>query len=120
ATGRAVAERVRTFYGRDVAAVHPPVAGRRFAVERRPGGYYLVISRLVEPKRIELAVEAARGLGRRLIVVGRGRREPALRRLAGPMTTFLGWVPDDDLPRLYAGARALLQPGEEDFGLAAL
>ena len=113
-----VAERIRRFYGRDADVLHPPVdVDALLGLERRDGGYYLFLSRLVPYKRADLAVAACARLGRPLKVVGGGRAEAAVRAQAGPGTEFLGRVGDAELPGLLAGARALLFPGEEDFGI---
>ena len=113
-----VAERIRRFYGRDADVLHPPVdVDPLLGLERRDGGYYLFLSRLVPSQRADLAVAACARLGRPLKVVGGGRAEEAVRAQAGPGTEFLGRVGDAELPGLLAGARALLFPGEEDFGI---
>ena len=113
-----VAERIRRFYGRDADVLHPPVdVDGLLGRERRDGGYYLFLSRLVPYKRADLAVAACARLGRPLKVVGGGRAEAAVRAQAGSGTEFLGRVGDAELPGLLAGARALLFPGEEDFGI---
>ncbi len=113
-----VAERIRRFYGRDADVLHPPVdVDGLLGRERRDGGYYLFLSRLVPYKRADLAVAACARLGRPLKVVGGGRAEEAVRAQAGPGSEFLGRVGDAELPGLLAGARALLFPGEEDFGI---
>jgi glycosyltransferase involved in cell wall biosynthesis len=113
-----VAERIRRFYGRDADVLHPPVdVDPLLDLERRNGGYYLFLSRLVPYKRADLAVAACARLGRPLKVVGGGRAEATVRAQAGPGAEFLGRVPDAELPGLLAGARALLFPGEEDFGI---
>ncbi len=121
ANSRHVAGRIARCYGRAAEVIHPPVDVERFApAEGDPGDYYLVVSALVPYKRIDLAVRAAGRLGRRLLVVGTGPEAPRLRRLAGPTVEFLGWRPDAEVARLYAGCRALLFPGVEDFGIAPL
>jgi glycosyltransferase involved in cell wall biosynthesis len=113
-----VAERIRRFYGRDAAVLHPPVdVEPLLGLERRDEGYYLFLSRLVPYKRADLAVAACARLGRALKVAGAGRAGEEVRRHAGPGTEFLGRVPAEQLPGLLAGARALLFPGEEDFGI---
>lgn len=117
---RYVARRIKKYYHRTARVVAPPVHIKRFAVSGDHDGYYLVVSRLVPYKRVDIAVRACEKLGRKLLVVGSGPEETALRELAGPSTEFLGFVSDEDLPRLYAGARALLFPQEEDFGITPL
>ncbi len=80
--------------------------------------YYLVVSEMVPYKRIDLAVEAFSRLRRKLIVVGDGPELRRCRKLAGANVEFLGRVEDERLARLYAGCRAFIFPGEEDFGIA--
>ena len=100
--------------------VPPPVDVKRFFVREGHEGYYVLVSRLMPYKRIDLAIEACERLGRRLKIAGVGPEEKELRKKAGKYTEFLGFVPDADLPALYAGARALLFPQEEDFGITPL
>ena len=118
ANSRHVAARIAKHYRRDAAVLHPPVAiDALLDTPRTPADHYLCFGRLVPYKRVDLAVAACRRLGRRLKVAGTGREAGRLRALAGDSVEFLGHVPDADVPRLLAGARALLFPGEEDFGI---
>ena len=119
ANSRAVADRIRRAYGRTAVVVHPPVDVDRFAAARagEPDDYFLLISRLVPYKQVDIAVEAFAELGWRLVIAGVGRQEEALRAVAPPNIEFVGFVPDDELPGLIAKARALVMPGEEDFGI---
>jgi len=112
-----VADRIRRHYQRQAEVIHPPVDTARFKPASEVGDYYLVLSALVPYKRIDLAVQACTASGRRLKVVGLGPELANLKSLAGPTIEFLGWQPDEALPALYAGARAFLFPGEEDFGI---
>lgn len=109
--------RIRKFYRRDAEILPPPVETTRFAPTGERGGFYLVAGQLEYYKRVDLAVEACKRLGRRLIVIGEGPEYRRLRRLAGPGTEFLGWQPDDRLAWHYARCTALLFPGLEDFGI---
>lgn len=112
------AARIRSYYRRDAEIVHPPVDTSRIRPDGdEPDDYYLVVSRLVAYKRVDLAVEACTRTGRRLVVVGDGPELKRLRSMAGPTVEFLGARGDDDLATLYARARALLFPGLEDFGI---
>ena len=115
-----VKERIARFYGRHSEIIYPPVDTARFQPAASTGGqdYYLVVSRLIPYKRIDLAVQAATELGIRLKVAGVGRDLERLRNLAGENVQFLGYVPDQDLPALMANCKALLFPGLEDFGIA--
>ena len=113
-----VADRIRAVYGRESQIIHPPVdVSPLLAGERDPGDAYLVFGRLVPYKRADIAIQACERLGRRLIVAGAGRDLDRLRRLASSSTTFLGHVPHDEVPGLFARARGLLFPGVEDFGI---
>ena len=100
--------------------IYPPIDVDRFSVDETVGDYYLIVSRLIAYKRIDLAIGACTRLGRRLVVVGDGPDRARLERLAGPTVEFLGRVSDEMVSRTVAGCRALLFPGEEDFGLAPL
>jgi glycosyltransferase involved in cell wall biosynthesis len=120
ANSRHVARRILRHYRRRATVIHPPVETRRFAPAAEIGDYYLVVSALVPYKRVELAVEACSHTGRRLKVVGKGPELERLEALAGPTVEFLGWQPDQALPGLYARAKALIFPGEEDFGITPL
>lgn len=115
-----VAKRIQKYYHRDASVIYPPVDVKRFSVSKNHEGYYLVVSRLMPYKRVDLAIEACERLGRPLKVVGTGPEMESLRKRAGKYTEFLGFVPDEDLPHLYQGARAFVFPQEEDFGIAPL
>jgi glycosyltransferase involved in cell wall biosynthesis len=115
-----VARRIRKYYHRDAIVIPPPVDVSKFSVRSDHEGYYLIVSRLVPYKRIDIAIEACERLGRPLYIVGTGPEKEILRRGTRRYTTFLDFVPDDQLPALYAGARALLFPQEEDFGITPL
>jgi glycosyltransferase involved in cell wall biosynthesis len=114
-----VAERIRRYYGRDAEIVHPPVHVEHFlGLERDPGDFYLAFGRVVPYKRVDLAVEACSRLGRQLKVAGDGRAMASVReRATGEGIDFLGKVSDEQRDALMQGARALLFPGEEDFGI---
>ena len=116
-----VAERIRRHYGRDADVVYPPVDVERFAVDPRgPADYYLLVTSFGHYKRAELAVAACAQLGRPLLVVGDGPGRHRLEAAAPSTIRFLGRVPEAKLPEIVARCRALLQPQEEDFGIAAL
>lgn len=113
-----VAARIRRHYGREAEVIHPPVAVERFRpTGEPPEDFYLVVSRLVPYKRIDLAIEAANLLRRRLLIVGDGPQRKRLEAIAGPTVEFLGRRSDAEIAELYARCRALLFPGLEDFGI---
>jgi glycosyltransferase involved in cell wall biosynthesis len=120
ANSRHVAARIRDHWGRESEVVNPPVDVERvLAVPREEEDYYLVFGRVVPYKRVELAVAAAASLGRRVKVAGDGRGMAAVREAASGSTgvELLGRVSDEQRDQLFGGARALLFPGEEDFGI---
>lgn len=120
ANSREVARRLRDAFGIDSVVIPPPIETGRFTVSAEPEDYYLILSRLVPYKRIDLAVEACTITNRRLKVVGAGPDVERLRALAGPTVEFLGRQPDVAAAQLVNRCRALIFPGEEDFGMAPL
>ncbi len=118
ANSRTVARRIRKHWRRDAAVVHPPVDTGAFPLrEGTRGDYYLYLGQLVDYKRVDLAVAACTRLGRPLVVVGEGEARKRLEAQAGPSVRFVGRRDGAEIARLYAGCRALLFPGEEDFGI---
>lgn len=116
-----VRQRIQRHYGRDALVIAPPVDVERFAsVPRAPRDYFLVVSALEPYKKIDLAVEVFARLGLPLKVAGSGSQLAPLRERAPANVEMLGWVPDEHLPELYAGARALVFPPDEDFGIVPL
>jgi glycosyltransferase involved in cell wall biosynthesis len=121
ADSRYVAGRIRRYYGRESEVILPAVDSEWFTPGDGGGGDYdLIVSALAPYKRIELALEAYRGTGRRLKVAGTGPEAERLRALAPPEAEFLGWVDDAALRDLYRGCRAVIMPGVEDFGIVPL
>lgn len=114
-----IQQRIQRYYDRDSIIIFPPVDCSRFqpVPTHEVGDYFLVVSRLIPYKRIDLAVQAATRLSLPLKVGGRGRDLERLKALAGPTVEFLGYVPDDELPELMARCKAFLFPGLEDFGI---
>ncbi|MEO0682921.1 MAG: glycosyltransferase [Pseudomonadota bacterium] len=117
-----VARRVRRAWGREASVVHPPVDLGAYRPAPPPGSDapYLFLSELVPYKRADLAIEAARRLGRPLRVAGSGSELERLRRAAPEGVEFLGRVPDEDMAALYRDCRALIFPAMEDFGIVPL
>ncbi|MDE2483920.1 MAG: glycosyltransferase [candidate division NC10 bacterium] len=117
AISRHVADRIRRHYDREAQVIYPPVETTRFHIADRTDDYYLVAGALAPYKRIDLAIEACNQLRRRLVIVGEGQEGRRLRRIAGPTIEFLGWRPDGEVAHLLSRCRALIFPGEEDFGI---
>src|SRR6185436_5645066 len=120
ANSRIVADRIKQVYDREAVVIPPPIDVDRFHMSSQVDDYYLVLSRLVPYKRIDLAIEACKRLGRRLIIIGDGPDRERLQKLAGPKTEFLGRQPDGRVNHYASRCRALLFPGEEDFGMVPL
>jgi glycosyltransferase involved in cell wall biosynthesis len=119
AISREVQARIRRFYQGDSVIIHPPVDTDRYRpCSDPPDDYFLVVSRLIPYKRIDLAVRACSELGLPLVIVGEGRDRAALETMAGPTVQFRGRVTDDELGELLAHCRAFVFPGYEDFGIA--
>jgi glycosyltransferase involved in cell wall biosynthesis len=114
---RAVEERVRECYGRGSRVIPPPADVEFFRPAASPKDCYLWAGALAPYKRIDIAIDAFAELDRRLVVIGEGQDLRRARRRAGPNVTFLGRVPDDALREYYGACRALVFPGEEDFGI---
>lgn len=121
AHSRWVAGRIRKYYRREATLIPGFVDLEKFRVGRgEKGDHYLVVSAFAPYKRIELAILACQKLGRKLFIAGEGQCAKQLKAMANETVKFLGRVSDEDLADLYGGAKALLFPGEEDFGLVPL
>lgn len=139
---KAVAGRIKRYYGRDVEVVYPPVAelqmsNDKFQIKSKiknskfETGYFLVVSRLVPYKRVNLVIEVFNQLSSRggssagrkwpLVIVGTGSEYDSLRRQAkNKSTEFVGFVGDEGLAEYYVNCRALIFPQEEDFGIVSV
>ncbi|MBU2213498.1 glycosyltransferase [Patescibacteria group bacterium] len=144
ANSSAIADRIKKVYNRDAIVIHPPVSDRFFEIaqyrnqasgirNQEPGkgfalipdsglrnGCFLAIGRMVPYKRFDLLIECANKHQIPLHIAGIGPERERLERLAGPSVTFLGFVPESDLPRVYSESKALLLPQEEDAGIVPL
>jgi glycosyltransferase involved in cell wall biosynthesis len=114
-----VSRRVRKYYRRDSEVIHPPVEIEAFEIAPADeiGDYYLMVGELVAYKRPDIAVDAFNASGRRLIAIGGGEMLETLRQRAAANVTLMGPQPFPVLKRHYARCRALVFPGEEDFGI---
>ena len=127
AVSRHIAEKIQTYYGRDCPVLYPPVDYATFYHEKRGSSptaaecYYLAVGRLLPYKRFDLVIDSFRQLGAHLKIVGAGpEKGRILRRIASCATIeYLPFVTDAQLRTLYNGARALIFPQVEDFGLVA-
>jgi glycosyltransferase involved in cell wall biosynthesis len=127
ANSKTTQERIARIYDRDSIVIPPPVEDRflqhplttgHSPLTTRP--YFLAIGRLVPYKRFDLLIKLANAEKIPLKIAGKGQDETRLRRLAGPTVEFLGYVPEEDVPGLFANAEALFFPQEEDAGIVLL
>jgi glycosyltransferase involved in cell wall biosynthesis len=123
AISETVRARIARCYRRESRVIQPPVDADFYTPD--PAGRlrddgYLVVSALVPYKRIDQAVAACTASGRRLTIIGEGPERSRLEAMAGPTVRFLGWQPDDVIRSHYRSCRALLFPGEEDFGIVPI
>jgi glycosyltransferase involved in cell wall biosynthesis len=120
ANSRLVAERIRKIYGREAFVIPPPIEVNRFHMSNDIEDYYLILSRLMPYKRIDLAIEACKRMNRRLVIIGDGPDRARLEKLGDDRIEFLGRQPDAIVNYYAARCRALIFPGEEDFGIVPL
>jgi glycosyltransferase involved in cell wall biosynthesis len=118
AISKTVQRRIAECYGRQSTVIYPPVDTDFYcpaAVARED--YYLAVSAFAPYKRLDLAIEVCNQLRQRLVIIGSGQDEKRLRAMAGPTIHFLGWQPDEVIRDQLRRCRALIFPGEEDFGI---
>jgi glycosyltransferase involved in cell wall biosynthesis len=121
ANSTAVAHRILAAYGRTAQVLHPPVDVARWSgVERREPRHLLMLGRLVAYKQTTIGIEAARRSGLPLVIVGDGPERARLEASAPPNVRFLGHASPALIRNAMAYAHALMLPGEEDFGIAAV
>jgi glycosyltransferase involved in cell wall biosynthesis len=122
ANSQVVARRIKKRYGRTSTVINPPVDTAQYAPEEggAHGDYFLIVSRLIPYKRIDLAIDAFNRLGMPLKVVGRGRQAGELQLRAKSNIEFLGGASETELKKLYANCKGFIFPGQEDFGIAPL
>jgi glycosyltransferase involved in cell wall biosynthesis len=113
-----VRRRVEKYYRRESVVIYPPVDVERLTTAADHDDYFLIVSRLIPYKRIDIAVQAFNELGLPLVVVGDGRDRQRLQALARPNITFLGRLPQEEVWRRLSRCRAFIFPGLEDFGIA--
>lgn len=115
-----ISRRIKKYYGRESDVIHPPVDLSRFSLGEGERGYYLAVGRLIPYKRFDLVVDAFNKLGKKVKIVGVGPEMAKLKRKAGENIEFVGKVSDEELRRIYQGAKALIFPQLEDFGIVPL
>ncbi len=122
AISKEVKKRIQLYYKRDSRILYPPLAFSKVKkiILPKEKGYFLVVSRLVPYKRVDLAIKACNRLGLPLKVVGIGVEMERLKKLSGPTIQFLGSLTEERLLGYYKNCKALIFPGKEDFGLVTL
>jgi glycosyltransferase involved in cell wall biosynthesis len=115
-----VKNRIKKFYRREAEVIHPPVDIHRFNLQDKKEDFFLIVSSFVPYKKIDLAIEAFNRIGYPLKIIGSGPEEKKLRSMAKSNVEFLGWLPDEVVADCYSKCRALIFPGEEDFGIVPL
>jgi glycosyltransferase involved in cell wall biosynthesis len=115
-----VENRIKKFYRREAEVIYPPVDSKRFKVHDQKENYFLIVSSFAPYKRIDLAIAAFNRLGYHLKIIGSGPEGKRLRSKARSNVEFLGWLPEDVVADAYSKCRALIFPGEEDFGIVPL
>ncbi len=124
AISKNVAQRIKKYYHRDSEVIYPPIDLEKFQISnsefQKNSKYFLVVSRLVFYKKVDIAIEAFNKLGLPLKIVGTGIEMGRLRRMARKNIEFLGQLTDKDLLRYYQNCQAVIFPQEEDFGLVPL
>ena len=133
AISSAVQKRIKEFYDRESEIIYPPVEISKFKDQKlknkdsiallqndKAEEYYLIVSRLVSYKKVDLAVKAFNSLGKNLVIVGKGKEEKSLKHIAKDNIKFKGFVTDEELASLYQNAKAFIYPQVEDFGITAV
>lgn len=115
-----VAKRIKKYYQRDAVVVYPPVDCGAYYIAKTIGNRFLIVSRLMSYKRIDLAIEAFNILGLPLDIVGTGPEEKKLKKISGSTIRFYGFLADEKIKTMFAECRAFIFPQEEDFGLTVL
>jgi glycosyltransferase involved in cell wall biosynthesis len=124
AISKIVQGRIEKYYGRESQVVYPPLvfdsSMEAESPAREPDDFFLVVSRLVRYKKVDLVVDVFNRLGWKLKVIGGGRELNALARKAKKNIEFLGHLTDEALVSYYQKCQAVIFPQEEDFGLVPL
>jgi glycosyltransferase involved in cell wall biosynthesis len=115
-----VQKRIKKYYKRNSVVIHPPVNISK-TQKHKDAKYYLLVSRLdFGYKKVDLAISAFNKLGLPLVIVGAGREEKKLKKIAGDSIIFAGRVEEEKLSNYYRNAKALIMPQEEDFGIVSV
>lgn len=117
ANSKNVQRRIKKYYRRDATVIYPPVDVSRFKISKSSENFFLIISTLTPYKRIDLAIQLFNKIQRKLVIIGDGPQRKFLQNISGDTIDFLGWKGDDVVKEYLENCRALIFPGEEDFGI---
>lgn len=120
ANSKHVAARISKYYRAPSQVLYPPVQVDRFKISKKKSDYFLIVSTLTPYKRVELAVQLFNLIRKPLVIIGDGPQREFLENIAGDTITFLGRQDDAIVARHISECRALLFPGEEDFGITPI
>ncbi|MBE1445680.1 glycosyltransferase [Paenibacillus sp. OAS669] len=115
-----VSKRIKKYYNRESHVIHPPVSFERFDFAGESGDYFLIVSRLIPYKRIDLVIEAFNLLNLPLVIIGDGYDRTRLQKMAGPTVQLMGYQSDEVISKYYSNCKAFILAGEEDFGITPL
>jgi glycosyltransferase involved in cell wall biosynthesis len=120
ANSQSTAHRIKRYYNRQSTVIYPPVQVDSFTPSSDSNGFYLLVGQMIPYKRPDIAIKAFNSLGLPLHVVGEGSEVRYLRTIAKDNIKFFGWAGADELREQYARCKALIFPGEEDFGIVPI
>lgn len=120
ANSKNTAKRINKYYRKNATVIYPPVNTSLFSLSTTTKNYYLICSRLIPYKKIDLVIETFNELGKELIVVGTGPLEKEFKKMAKKNIKILGRVSDEELKQYYNQAKAFIFPAEEDFGIVPI
>ncbi len=120
ADSKSISNRIKKYYGRDSEVIYPPVNFDQFYPSEQIGDYFLIVSRLIPYKRIDIVIEAFNSLGWPLVIIGDGYDRPRLQSLAKANVQFMGFQSDDVIAEYYSKCKGFILGGEEDFGITPL
>lgn len=112
-----VKNRIKKYYKKDASVIYPPVDTEKIKPSSKNSDYFLIVSRLVNYKKINIAIKACNNLELPLVIIGEGPSKKYLQKISGPTIEFLGWQSDKNKIEYLRNSRALIFPGEEDFGI---
>jgi glycosyltransferase involved in cell wall biosynthesis len=120
ANSKNVSKRILKYYGRSSQVIYPPVNFEQYHIAEQIQDYFLIVSRLLPYKRVDMVIEAFNQLKKPLVIIGDGYDRKRLESLAGPHITFLGYQSDETIAQYYSQCQAFIMAGEEDFGITPL